>query len=216
MNDLKCVRPMRSAVSAALAVLLASSGACLGQEASRTKTDPDWPCRQILVETISAPAVWNGPSIEGVKWRADPAVADLVPKLAARRTPIEDAERAIDEFAKSRSADKGSELTALFVGLFETLNGERAQVIDGLRRFGRKQKELAAKIRAENAEVQSSAAAPRTNETPDGQNSKAEVLALDLRLFDERRQALAYVCETPTLIEQRLFALARAIQRNLN
>jgi hypothetical protein len=41
-------------------------------------------------------------------------------------------------------------------------------------------------------------------------------LEWDLRVFDERHQSLAYVCETPTLIEQRLFALARVIQRSLD
>jgi chromosome condensin MukBEF ATPase and DNA-binding subunit MukB len=40
-------------------------------------------------------------------------------------------------------------------------------------------------------------------------------LEWDLRVFDERRESLTYVCETPALIEQRLFALARVIQRSL-
>jgi len=31
-------------------------------------------------------------------------------------------------------------------------------------------------------------------------------------MFEERRKATVYVCETPALIEQRLGALARAIE----
>ncbi len=209
----------RRAIGAGLAAILAAlspSGAAT-EGAGRATPDPDWPCRQILVATISLPAVWSGPSIDAVKWRGDAGIVDLVTRLVARRMPLDEAERAIDDFAKSKSADKEAQLTALFAGLFETLDGERAQVIDGLRRFGHRQKELAAKIREENAAIQSGSAGSSPNQV-DGSDQKADTdaLALDLRLFEERRQALTYVCETPTLIEQRLFALARAIQNNLN
>ena len=37
----------------------------------------------------------------------------------------------------------------------------------------------------------------------------------DTRIFDERNKTIGYVCEVPVLIEQRLFALARAIQQSL-
>jgi hypothetical protein len=36
-----------------------------------------------------------------------------------------------------------------------------------------------------------------------------------VRLFNDRRSSLTYVCEVPTLIEQRLFTLARAIQAEI-
>ncbi|WP_036262225.1 hypothetical protein [Methylocapsa aurea] len=185
------------------------------QQAGPVKSDGDWPCRQILVGRISLAAVWSGPSIEGAIWRGDAALEDLVARLAARRMPIEAAERAIEEFANASKPDKEKRLIALLAGLFETLNRERAQVIEGLTRFGHKQKELAAKIREENAAIQADAAA-----TPQGRaqgtDPSAQNLEWDLRVFNERRQSLAYVCETPTLIEQRLFALARIIERYLD
>jgi hypothetical protein len=176
--------------------------------------NPDWPCRQILVGRLSVAAVWAGPSIEGITWRNDQPIADIVAELAARRTPVEDAERMIEDFARSQGAAKTKKLIAIFAGLFETLNDERTQVIEGLLRFGAKQKELADKIRAENALAREGPGKkPDTSE----QDSKtvAQDLEWDLRVFDERRQSLTYVCETPTLIEQRLFALAKVIQRNL-
>jgi hypothetical protein len=176
--------------------------------------NPDWPCRQILVGRLSVAAVWAGPSIEGIAWRNEEPIADIVAKLAARRTPIEDAERTIEDFARSQGAGKTKKLIAVFAGLFETLNDERTQVIEGLLRFGAKQKELADKIRAENALAREGPGKkPDTSE----QNAKtvAQDLEWDLRVFDERYQSLTYVCETPTLIEQRLFALAKVIQRNL-
>jgi len=175
----------------------------------------NWPCHQILVGRLSLAAVWSGPSIEGLAWRNDQDVADIVARLAARRIPLEDAERAIDEFAQSRGASKTKKLVSVFAGLFETLNDERTQVIDGLLRYGAKQRELAAKIRAKNA-------LPREGlgkESPHASKQDAETVARDLewdlRVFEERHQSLTYVCETPALIEQRLFALARVIQRNL-
>ena len=36
-------------------------------------------------------------------------------------------------------------------------------------------------------------------------------LTWETRIFEERVQSLTYVCEVPTLIEQRLFALAKTI-----
>jgi hypothetical protein len=174
----------------------------------------NWPCHQILVGQLSLAAVWSGPSIEGLAWRDDQAVADIVAKLAARRTPLEAAERTIEDFAQAQGAAKTKKLVAVFAGLFETFNDERTQVIEGLLRFGAKQKELAAKIRAENAlSREGSDKEPRTSGR--GEESVARDLEWDLRVFDERRQSLTYVCETPALIEQRLFALARIIQRNL-
>ena len=37
----------------------------------------------------------------------------------------------------------------------------------------------------------------------------------DTRIFEDQRRAIGYVCEVPTVIEQRLFALARAIQQSM-
>lgn len=196
------------------------------QDAGQIKADKDWPCRQILVEKISLPAVWSGPPIETVDWRKNPTMVDRVSALAARRLPLEEAERQVQSFTasfdSSRQDDKKAGLTALFAGLFETLSGERAQVVGGLVRFGRRQKELAEKIRSENAAIHTQAPARSSEQAPASEamakdaQANPQALEWDLRIFDERRQALAYVCETPTLIEQRLFALARIIQQNLD
>ncbi|MGH6848174.1 MAG: hypothetical protein ACREC0_12285 [Methylocella sp.] len=187
----------------------------IAAEPKAAPADRNWPCHQILIGELSLAAVWSGPSIEGLAWRNDQAVADIVATLAARRTPLEAAERAIDDFAQSQGGAKTEKLVSVFAGLFETLNDERSQVIEGLLRFGAKQKELAGKIRAENA-------LPREGtrkEPPRASGQDAETVARDLewdlRVFDERRQSLTYVCEAPALIEQRLFALARVIQRRL-
>jgi hypothetical protein len=57
-------------------------------------------------------------------------------------------------------------------------------------------------------------------DAPDAETSK-EVqeletrFAWDRRIFEERNQALEFVCETPVLLEQRLFEISRKIQGRL-
>lgn len=201
-------------VAAAIALSL-PAGLAATAEPRRSDQNPDWPCRQILVPRLSAAAVWSGPPIERMNWANDRAVAGMVTKLAARRTALSDAEHLIDGFAQDQGPEKTEKLTALFAGLFETLNDERTQVIEGLLRFGAKQKELAAKIRAEKAAAQEKPPQP-PHDSGKAVGAPVQELDWDLRLFDERQRSLSFVCESPMLIEQRLFALARAIERNLD
>ncbi|WP_395698070.1 hypothetical protein [Methylocella sp.] len=215
----------RRRLAAALAFALGTTAAAAQEtgagaqgEAARpaaaAPANKDWPCKQILVEEISLPTVWSGPPIENVEWRKDERTTDLVTLISARRTTLEAAQKAIEEFAAAAGADKNARLTALFAGVFETLNSERGHIIDGLTRFGRKQKALATRIRAENSELQKNPA-----ETPPGvepaDDPATQKLQLDLRIFDEGRKSLSFACEAPTLVEQRLFALARAIQNEM-
>src|SRR3954464_10664207 len=61
---------------------------------------PDWPCVQAKVPELSVAAMWAGPPLDDVDkiWEGEPAVKDLVPRLAPRRVPIEDAQKIIAEF----------------------------------------------------------------------------------------------------------------------
>ncbi len=207
--------PVRTALALVACLAGLSAELAVAEEAKVDHPAQDWPCKQILVDRISLPAVWSGPAIDGLDWRDDATTADLVTQLAARKTPIETANQAIESFAAAAGADKTRKLTALFAGIFETLNNERSQIIEGLTRFGRKQKAVAAKIRAESAEIQKRPAAA----TPEGvpaDDPLAQKLELDLRAFDEGRRSIGYACESPTLVEQHLFALARSIQGSLD
>jgi hypothetical protein len=112
---------------------------------------PDWPCNQLKVPEISIAAVWAGPPIDDVRegWDADPTVRDLVARVAARRTPIDEAEKLIAAFLTGSVADKQDKAKRLFAGTFEALNRQRTEIMNGIERFTRKQKNLACKIRAE-------------------------------------------------------------------
>ena len=73
----------------------------------------------------------------------------LVPKLAARRTPLEDAQKAITEFLAGPRPTRPPTGKLLFAGLFDTLNAQRSSVMNGLERVTRKQREAADKIRSD-------------------------------------------------------------------
>ena len=178
--------------------------------------DPDWPCQQIKVPELSLAAVWSGPPVDtaGQAWRNDPAVADLVGKVAPRRVPIDAAVADIDNFAKQAGQNKASSLPQVMAGLFNTLGQERDSVMAGLDRFGKRQKELAAQIRAENEKLRTMQSDPSAD--PGTVEALTRQVTWDAELFQDRNQALSYACDVPNKIEKRLFALARAIQNDLD
>ena len=176
---------------------------------------PDWPCAQAKVPEISLPAVWAGPSLDDVqdKWKDDAKVSALVTKLAARRLPLEDAEKETKNYLTGAGNDKVKAGKLLFSGLFDTLNAERSSVMNGLERVMRKQREAADKVRSDTIALQAmqSAASPDQSKVDELSNQ----LLWETRIFEDRRRVVKYVCEVPTTIDQRLFALGRVIQQEI-
>lgn len=204
MTQGKAMRPLRVAFVAG--VLAAAPGA-VAQEAE--PVDPDWPCVQRKVPSLTPAAVWTGPAIDGADdWRQDDEVADLVVRLSQRRVPLEEAEAEIAEFAEALPEnERDARLTALFAGLFQTMNAERGEIIEGIERFARRQKELAEEIRRMSGEG---------GDTTRSVATEAErELYWAHRIFEERRRSLPYICEVPRLVERRLFALGRTIGQAL-
>lgn len=186
--------------------------ALLSTSAHAQTMQGDWPCKQVRVPEIALGGVWTGPSIDAERksWREDASVADLVARIAPRRTPLEEAERLIAEFGKSAGDKRKARLTLLLAGVYERTNDERREVVNGLDRFGRRLKEMAEKTRAETQaffDLQNS-----RPPDPEAIRKASEALQWRVRLFDEQRKMVGYVCESPALIEQRFGALARAIQ----
>jgi hypothetical protein len=176
---------------------------------------PDWPCTQAKVPEISLAAVWAGPSLDDVqnKWKEDARVSALVSKLAARKTPLDEAEKSVKEFLAGSAADKTANAKLLFAGLFDTLNAQRSQVIGGLERVSRKQREAADKIREESIQLQAlQGATPRDEAKVDALSNE---LIWKTRIFEDRHKVVRFVCEVPTTIDQRLFALGRVIQQEM-
>lgn len=187
-----------------LATATAASGAA--------NTDPDWPCIQRKVPELSLGQIWNGPELptSARDWQKNPDIAALVPELAARRVPIAEAQKEIRDFASTLPGEKPDEpLLTLVQGLFDHMNHERSQVISGIGRYARNQVELASRLRKEASELDALRAKADASATEI--TDRTDRLNWETRIFEERVQSLTYVCEVPTLIEQRLYALAKTV-----
>jgi hypothetical protein len=177
--------------------------------------NPDWPCNQIKVPELSVAAVWAGPPIDDVgdAWNRDPQIRDLVTRVALRRTPLDEAEKAVADFLAADVPDKQTRAKLLFAGLFAALNRERSVVMNGIDRFVQRQKQFAERIRSEARQMR------ELQDTPNRDEAKVEELAntlnWDTRIFEDQRRTIGYVCEVPTIIEQRLGTLARVIQQSI-
>ena len=193
--------------------------AFLGSVAPSSALDkryPDWPCKQLKVPVLSPAAIWAGPPIDAVGnvWEKAPGLPDLIAFLAARRTPMEDAEKEIANYLTGTAEEKQEKAKLLFAGLLETLNTQRTQVMNGLERAYRKQKEFAETIRSETDKIR------QLQDSPNADQSQIEELGRQIewgtRIFEDRRKTMGFACEVPIEIEQRLFALSRAIQNALS
>lgn len=195
------------AVIAALALATAARAA--------DPRNPDWPCVQAKVPEISLAAVWAGPPIDdvGSRWEDDPQIRDLVARLAARRIPVEEAQKLAADFLSASGDGKQEKAKLLFAGLFASLNGVRSEVITGIERYTRRQREFAQGIRANTEKLRALQDDPQAD--PKQVEDLSEQVQWETRIFEERRHTIGFVCEVPVSIERRLFALARTIQQAL-
>ncbi|NVN84964.1 MAG: hypothetical protein HXX15_02645 [Rhodopseudomonas sp.] len=202
---------MRRQIAIAGLLLTMSSGSSFAADPRY----PDWPCAQAKVPEISIAAVWAGPPLDevGTKWKDDARINALVPVLAARKTPLDQAEKQITEFLANAATDKAMAGRLLFAGLFDTLNAQRSSVLNGLERVTRKQREAADKIRSDSLALQAlQGASPPDQAKIDELGNQ---LVWETRIFEDRRRVIKFVCEVPTAIDQRLFALGRTIQQEI-
>jgi hypothetical protein len=85
--------------------------------------------------------------------------------------------------------------------------------MNGIERVTRKQREAAEKIHADTRALQALHDAP----TPDQAkiDELGNQLVWETRIFEDRQRMIKFVCEVPTAIDQRLFALGRVIQQQM-
>lgn len=174
--------------------------------------DPTWPCIQAKQPHLSVGQLWPGPvpdeAVEELARRPD--IAALAQVLEQRRVTMEEAEAQIAAFAEGASAE---ELTALFVAVFDRIDAYRSRIMAGVARYAEKQATLSAQIEARRVEMARLSAAAEPDF--DRIDAEEERLDWDVRIFTDRQGQLTYVCETPVILEQRAFALARAIAAHL-
>jgi hypothetical protein len=191
-------------------------GAFFGPALSAQGDDPEWPCIQRKVPELSLAQIWTGPELppSASEWADDADVSDLVAEVTARRVPLAEAEQMIRDFAARLAADERQvRITKLVRGLFDHMNRERSQVISGIGRYAHKQRDLADALRKEASAVDALRAKPDAD--PNEVAVRNDRLVFQTRIFQERVQSLTFVCEVPTLIEQRLYALAKTVSQTL-
>lgn len=175
-----------------------------------------WPCVQGKVATLSVAAIWDGPTIDGVKgWFREPGMSDLIEFISTRRIPTDEAEEAITKFAEGLPKDQRDEkLLLLFAGLFDKMSTQRRGVMSGIEKYQRSQQQRAKELEHQStiiAELESKQPPGTTDDTP-------EIAALRekfnwaQRIFQERQSNIPMACELPVLIEERLYALTRTIR----
>ncbi|MBK0399875.1 hypothetical protein H0I76_11795 [Limibaculum sp. M0105] len=181
-------------------------------------SDPEWPCIQRKVPHLWPGQMWAGPPIPDPlpDWRADADVAELAHLLAARRTSDAEAEALIADFAAGLGEDRAQRLTLLFAGAFALIDAERTQIIGGIGRYARKQTALADRLDATREAASALEARPSLSfDEADKLEALQDQILWDTRIFKERQQSLTYVCESPVILEQRAFWLARTIMAQL-
>ena len=205
----------KTQVGRALAPASANSGTTTVYAPPSDAKAVAWPCAQRRVPTISAGTIWSGPDLaQGKDWDQDNAVAALAQKIASRRTPLDEVDLAITDFASSAGTDKAKKLTQLFVGTLDIINGNRDQILNGIMRYAQGQERLASRMREESDKI-SLAQEDATATVGVAVDQQNKDFAWDQRIFRERKQALSYVCETPSLLERRAFEIGKRIQARL-
>lgn len=195
----------RLAATGVLALMLAQSAA------AQERADPDWPCIQRKVPTLSMGQMWPSPVPEVEPENAG-EIAALARRISPRRVSAEDAAAIAAEFIDGlEDEERASQLAHLFSEVVDRINAERGQVISGIGRYARRQAALAEAIEIKQFELARLESQPEEQRDAEKIEVLRSTLAWDTRIFRERQQSLAYVCETPTLLERRAFELGRAL-----
>jgi len=178
-------------------------------------SDPTWPCVQRKVENLSLGLMWPAP-VEPETLPDDANlrenIADLAGALALRRVDLEDLEADVATFASDIGGD-GETLGHVFARVFGTLSKRRTRIINGIGEFSLSQIGLSEQIDTTRVEMDRLMSA----ENPDYDKVDAleEKLDWDQLIYTDRQRNLTYLCETPVLLERRLFGIAQMLQAQI-
>lgn len=202
--------PRRSAPPRPAAALLAL-GLAATPLAAQDFSDPDWPCIQRKVEQLSPGLMWpvSGEPAPELAPDTEAALADLAQTLALRRVDEAGMDAAIAGFA-SNHPHGAAVMEQVFLRVFDSLAARRSTIMSGIADYSQGQIARAEDIEAARAEME----AEMAKAAPDFDRIDAleEQIDWNERIYTERQQSLRYVCETPVLLEQRLYTIARKLQ----
>ena len=179
-------------------------------EAAPPKQDPDWPCMQRYVPSLTAGMFRNDPVAPG-DWHADPRVVALVQAVAPRDVAVELGESKIAAFMSTLPpSDRATSAAEVFAGLVDETNQQRAGIVSSLRALTRREHGMSDVIARVTADVRSLPA--------DADEATREEVkqrrALLIRQFEETERTVRYACEVPVSMEGRLGRFSRALSRS--
>lgn len=172
-------------------------------------SDPDWPCIQPKVAGLSAGLMWPHPLAE-IKLTPEAAsdVKDLAERFALRRLDLDEVAPALAAFTDKHGAGAAL-LGRVFSEVFDRMSATRTAILQGIADYSRSQIALAARIDEARVEVERLLVADEPDH--DRIDALEEQLDWDERIYTDRAQSLTYVCETPVLLEKRLYAVAQML-----
>ncbi len=181
-----------------------------------TFNDPTWPCQQRKVEQLSLALMWPKPLPEnassGTPTELPQDARELAGQLELRRISLEEADKLVAAFVQDHPDVSVDLMGGIFTDVFDRLGKTRHKIITGIGRYSQKQIALSEKIDATRSAMDKLMAASEPDY--DKVDKLEEELDWDQRVYKDRSRSLTYVCETPVLIEKRLYALAQILLKH--
>lgn len=178
-------------------------------------SDPTWPCVQRKVASLSLGLMWPhpmDPEVAPTSNEMGKDIAELAGYLSLRRVDLETLQPRVAAFADTYGGDVDA-LGMVFAEVFDTLSTRRGRIMKGIEDFSLSQIALADKIDTVRAEMDA------TLETAEPDFDKVdqleERLDWDQVIYTDRQRNITYLCETPTLLERRLFSIAQMLQQSV-
>lgn len=177
--------------------------------------DPTWPCIQRKVARLSVGLMWPIPIDPEFEPSAElrPEIDALAESLSLRRIDLTELEPDVAAFAQSVDGDPQL-LGLVFAEVFNALSNRRTRIIEGIEDFSLGQIALSEKI--DMARVEMDAIMAKAEPDFDRVDQLEEQLDWDQVIYSDRQKSITYLCETPVLLEKRLFEVARMLQMNLS
>lgn len=202
----KTRRARRGSGGVAPAVLAAALAG--GAHAQPPQAAPEgWPCVQGYVPTVSAGRFWTGELPGGGKGEQD--IALLAGELMSRKFTLQESLDKTGKFFTAPENATRAKAESLVAALTDAVNRERGKVLDGIKRFGKRQQMMAGRIESQAKKLE------QMDGAADADEAQLEDLQTrqkwDIRVFEERERMMSHLCEQPVLLEQRFFEIGRTV-----
>lgn len=199
---------------------------------SADEENKDWPCIQRYVPDMSLAVVWpslNAENIQHIRHSDEnlrqlrQASVDL--SLSQKKLDV----LINDYLVATQATDRKDYSEALYLYLFEHIQLNRHKALEGIMRYARRQSQMSQSIEDRRKQIEEieiklrKSNSQEVNAQNDGLNDdfKKSLQQLEkdqmweTRLFLEREKKLNVLCELPVLLEQRVFFIAKLLNKQV-